>query len=83
MAELIEMLFWEGADFSHVVRGNFVSHEVQIPLENYPFCLVSNVRRILVKGSTPPYCLRRRKFWRFDYEMVHFEVYLKKYVVSI
>jgi len=30
-------------------------------------------------GSMPP-CLRRRKF---DYEMVHSEVYLNKYVVSI
>ena len=31
-------------------------------------------------GSMPPCCLRRRKF---DYEMVHSEVYLNKYVVSI
>jgi len=34
-------------------------------------------------GSMPPCRLRRRKFWKFDYEMVHFEVYLNKYVVSI
>ena len=41
-----------------------------------------NVRRILVRGSMPPCRLRRRKFWKFDYEMVHSEVYLNKYVVS-
>ena len=34
-------------------------------------------------GSMPPCRLRRRKFWKFDYEMVHSEVYLTKYVVSI
>ena len=38
------------------------------------------VRRILVRGSMPPCRLRRRKF---DYEMMHSEVYLNKYVVSI
>jgi len=37
------------------------------------------VRRILVRGSMPPCRLRRRKF---DYEMMHSEVYLNKYVVS-
>jgi len=31
----------------------------------------------------PPCRLRRRKFGKFDYEMVHSEVYLNKYVVSI
>ena len=31
----------------------------------------------------PPCCLRRNFFRKFDYEMVHFEVYLNKYVVSI
>ena len=31
----------------------------------------------------PPCRLRRRKFWKFDYKMVHSEVYLNKYVVSI
>ena len=41
-----------------------------------------NVRRILVRGSMPPCCLRRRKFWKFDYEIVHSEVYMNKYVVS-
>jgi len=34
-------------------------------------------------GSMPPCRLRRRKFWKFDYDMVHSEVYLNKYVVSI
>ena len=34
-------------------------------------------------GSMPPCRLRRRNFWKFDYEMVHSEVYLNKYVVSI
>jgi len=37
-----------------------------------------NVRRILVRGSMPPCRLRRRNFWKFDYEIVHFEVYLNK-----
>ena len=46
---------------------------------------VRNVRRILVGGSMSPCRLRRRKFWKFDYwyEIVHSEVYLNKYVVSI
>ena len=31
-----------------------------------------------------PHCrLKRRKLGKFDYEMVHSEVYLNKYVVSI
>ena len=37
-------------------------------------------------GGSMPYCrLRRRNFFssKFDYEMVHSEVYLNKYVVSI
>ena len=34
-------------------------------------------------GSMPPCRLRRRKFRKFDYEMVHSEVYLNKCVVSI
>ena len=34
-------------------------------------------------GSMPPCRLRRRKFRKFDYEMVHSEVYLNKHVVSI
>ena len=42
-----------------------------------------NVHRILVTGSMPSCRLRRRKFWKFDYEMVHSEVYLNKYAVSI
>ena len=42
------------------------------------FSVRRNVRRILVRGSMPPCCLRRRKFWKFDYEMVHSEVYLNK-----
>ena len=33
--------------------------------------------------SMPPCRLRRRKSWKFDYEMVHSEVYLNKYLVSI
>ena len=39
-----------------------------------------NVRRIVVR---PPCRLRRRNSWQFDYEMVHSEVYLNKYLVSI
>ena len=35
-------------------------------------------------GESMPHCrLRRRNVWKFDYEMVHSEVYLNKYVVSI
>ena len=34
-------------------------------------------------GSMRPCRTRRRTFWKFDYEMVHSEVYLNKYVVSI
>ena len=33
-------------------------------------------------GSMPPCRLRRRKFWKFDYEVMHSEVYLNKCVVS-
>ena len=36
-----------------------------------------------LEGSVPPWLLRRIKFWKFDYEMVHSEVYPDKYVVSI
>jgi len=42
-----------------------------------------NVHRILVRGSMDPCHLRRRKLWKFHCEMVHAEVYLNKYVVSI
>jgi len=45
--------------------------------------LARNVRRILVRGSMLPCRLRRRKFRKFDYEMVHSEVHLNKYVISI
>jgi len=41
------------------------------------------VRGILVRGSMAPCRLRRRKFWKFDYQMVYSEVYLNKYVVNI
>jgi len=34
-------------------------------------------------GSMPPCRLRRRKFCKFDYETVHFGVYLNKYTVSV
>jgi len=30
----------------------------------------------------PPSRLRQRKFWKFDYEMLHSEVYLNKYMWS-
>jgi len=33
-----------------------------------------NVRWILVRGSMPPCRLRQRKFWKYDYEMMHSEV---------
>jgi len=57
--------------------------------ENYVtviLCIIiinRNVRRILVRGVNAPCRLRRRKFWKVDYEMVHREVNLNKYVVSI
>jgi len=35
-----------------------------------------------LRGSMPPCRLRWITFWKFDYEMVHSEVYLNKYVVS-
>ena len=36
-----------------------------------------------LRGSMPPCRLRRRKFCKFDYETVHFGVYLNKYTVSV
>ena len=39
--------------------------------------------RFWLGGSVPPCRLRRRNFWKFGYEMMHSEVYLNKYVVSI
>ena len=51
-----------------------------IPAQMAP---ATNVRRILVRGPVPPCHLRRRKFRKSDYEMVHSEVYLNKCVVSI
>ena len=52
-----------------------------LPMLRFPVFLVTfgrNVRRILVRGSMPPCRPRRRKFRKFDYEMVHSEVYLNK-----
>ena len=47
-------------------------------------CLaIRNVRRILVTGSMPPCRLRRKKFWKFDYEMVHLKYIWINNVVSI
>ena len=40
----------------------------------WTWVVYKNVRRILVRGSMPPCRLRRRKFSKFDYEMVHSEV---------
>ena len=34
-------------------------------------------------GSMPACRRRRRKFRKFDYEMVHSEVYLNKYAVTV
>ena len=44
---------------------------------------LKGVRRIFVRGSMPSCCLRLKNFEKSDYEMVHSEVNLKKYVVSI
>jgi len=44
--------------------------------------LCAGTSAFLVRGSMPP-CRLRRNFWKFDYEVVHSEVYLNKYVVSI
>ena len=42
-----------------------------------------NVRRILVRGINAPLPPEAKKMLKIDYEMVHTEVYLNKYVVSI
>jgi len=52
------------------------------------FCCVAcdtrNVRRILIRGVNAPLPPEAKFFFgKFDYEMVHSEVYLDKYVVSI
>ena len=47
------------------------------------FGTLKSVRRILIRGSMSPCRLRRIKFGKFDYKIVHSEVYLNKYVVSI
>ena len=49
----------------------------------YLAVVLRGVRRILVRGSMSPCRLRRRIFWKCDYETVHSEVYPNKYVVSI
>jgi len=84
--------------FSHrrtaAVDGNFWKRDfLHQRIRNWQLCpdsidkvgiaVTRNVRRILVRWSMPPCRLRRRKFRKFDYEMVHSEVYLNKYVVSI
>jgi len=43
----------------------------------------NGVHGILVRGVNPFCRPRRRKLRKFDYEMVHSEVYLNKYAVSI
>jgi len=60
----------------------WLSHDCSVvcrPTRQY----AASVRRILDRGPMPPCRLRRRTFWKFAYEMVHSEVYLNKYVVSI
>jgi len=42
-----------------------------------------NVRRISVRGINAPVPPEAKKMLKIDYEMVHTEVYLNKYVVSI
>ena len=42
-----------------------------------------SVRRILVRGVSAPLPPEAKKILKFYYEMVHSEVYLDKYVVSI
>jgi len=42
-----------------------------------------NVRRILVRGINAPLPPEAKKMLKIDYEVVHTEVYLNKYVVSI
>jgi len=42
-----------------------------------------NVRRILVRGINAPLPPEAKKVLKIDYAMVHTEVYLNKYVVSI
>ena len=45
--------------------------------------IIRNVRRILVRVVNTPLLPEAKKNWKFVYEMVHSEVYLDKYVVSI
>ena len=45
--------------------------------------IARNVRRILVRGINAPLPPEAKKMLKIDYEMVHTEVYLNKYVVSI
>jgi len=47
------------------------------------FLAFRNVRRILVRGVNAPLPPEAKKIFKLDYEMVHSEVYLNKYVVSI
>ena len=58
-------------------------HEIHLRQPTNTPVAAGNVRKILVRGSMPACRPRRRKFRKFDYEMVHSEVYLNKYVVSI
>ena len=45
--------------------------------------MTRSVRRILVRGVNAHLPPEAKKFRKFDYEMVHSEVYLSKCVVSI
>jgi len=45
--------------------------------------VIRNVRRILVEGVIAPLPLKTKKILKIYYKMVHSEVYLNKYVVSI
>ena len=45
--------------------------------------VIRNIRMILVEGVIAPLPLETKKILKIYYKMVHSEVYLNKYVVSI
>jgi len=71
---------------SHAARITSLRHESKRSLvssiEENAF-IAGTCGEFWLGGSVSPCCPRRRKLWKFDYEIVHSEVYLNKYVISI
>jgi len=65
--------------------GHYACEQYLITVDMCRFAL-RNVRRIVVRGVNTP-LPPRRFFWKFDHSglvhLVHSEIYLNKYVVSI